>query len=253
MIDLTKDVAVVTGASAGLGRALALELIQRGMRVAGFGRNADLLAETSRLAGPNFLPLVVDVGDPSAVKIGMDRVSHELGFVGVLINNAAVYPSVDFLEETPETFMSTVAVNLGGMVACSHVALHEMVQKGYGRILNVSTFADLAPIPTSSAYSVSKGAARIFTRALVADISDRFPDIIVNDWVPGALATGMGIANGLNPEVAARWGASLAIWHERSLNGTIWDRDTEKLPMRSLKGRIKDALLMRKREPRSLS
>jgi hypothetical protein len=99
---------------------------------------------------------------------------------------------------------------------------------------------------------VSKGAARILTRALVADICDRFPDIVINDWMPGSLATDMGIAEGLDPALAARWGVSLALWHDRSLTGTVWERDTEQLPMRSLKGRIKDALLMRKRKPRIL-
>ena len=167
-------------------------------------------------------------------------------------NNAAVYPRLDFLDETPASFMSSVAINLGGMVACSHAVLGQMVDKGYGRILNVSTYADLAPIPASSAYSVSKGAARILTRALVADICDRFPDIVINDWMPGMLATEMGVAEGLDPAVSARWGVSLGLWHDQSLTGTVWERDTEQLPARSLKDRVKDLLLMRKRRPRVL-
>jgi NAD(P)-dependent dehydrogenase (short-subunit alcohol dehydrogenase family) len=252
MIDLKKGAAVVTGAGTGLGRALAIELARQGVQVAGFGRRAELLAETSKLAGPRFTPVRLDVGDPDAVKAGMDVVSRALGSVSLLINNAAVYPRLDFLDETPESFMQSVAINLGGVAACSHAALGQMVEKGYGRILNVSTFADLAPIPASSAYSVSKGAARILTRALVADICDRFPDIVINDWMPGSLATDMGIAEGLDPALAARWGVSLALWHDRSLTGTVWERDTEQLPMRSLKGRVKDALLMRKRKPRIL-
>lgn len=253
MIDLTKDVAVVTGAGSGLGRALALELTRRGLRVAGFGRRADRLNETAQLAGPAFFPVELDVSDPGAVKDGMARVARELGFIGLLINNAAVYPRLDFLDETPESFMESVAINLGGMVACSHAALLAMADKGYGRILNVSTFADLSPIPNSSAYAVSKGAAKVLTRALIADICDRFPDIVINDWMPGALATDMGIPDGLDPGVAAGWGASLALCHDRSLTGTIWERDTEHLPPRSLKGRVKDLLLRQKRQPRTVS
>jgi len=253
MNDLTKDVAVVTGAGTGLGRELALELSRRGVRVAGFGRRNDMLAGTARLAGSGFTPFLLDVGDPNAVKAGMAKVSRELGFIGLLINNAAVYPRLDFLDETPESFMSTVAINLGGMVACSHAALLEMAQRGYGRILNVSTFADLSPIPTSSAYAVSKGAAKVFTRALIADVCDRFPDIVINDWMPGALATDMGIPDGLDPTVAAAWGATLALCQDRSLTGTIWERDTEHLPPRSLKGRVKDLLLLQKRNPRTIS
>ena len=253
MIDLSSEVAVVTGAGTGLGRALSVELVRRGMRVAGFGRRADALAETAQLAGDRFVPIQTDVADFHAVHASFGEVSRVLGPVSLLINNAAVYPRLDFLDETPRSFMDTVAINLGGVAACSHVALGQMVERGFGRILNVSTFADLSPIPASSAYSVSKGAGRILTRALIADVCDRFPDIVINDWMPGALATDMGIQEGLDPAVAARWGVDLALWHDHSLIGTIWERDTEQLPLRSLKRRIKDALLRRSPQPRRLA
>lgn len=251
-MDLTQDVAVVTGASAGLGRALSIELARRGVRVVGFGRRADALDETARQAGPRFSSVVLDVSDIDAVTSAMATVSRDIGFVALLINNAAVYPRLDFLDETPQTFMSTVAINLGGMVACSHAALQHMVQRGHGRIVNVSTFADLAPIPSSSGYAVSKGAARIFTRALVADICDRFPGIVITDWIPGALATDMGIADGLDPRIAAAWGVELSLWHDRSLTGTLWAGDTEHLPPRSFKRRMLDAALRRAPVPRRL-
>ena len=110
---------------------------------------------------------------------------------------------------------------------------------------HVATFADVAPLPASSAYSVSKGAARVFSRALVADLGDRFPDIVVTDWMPGMLATRMGIADGLDPDVAAGWGVALSLWHERSLNGAVFEMDREILPPRGVKGRLKDLLLLR--------
>jgi len=170
-----------------------------------------------------------------------------------LINNAAVYPRRDFLEETGASFMDSIATNLGGTVACSRAALNSMVETGQGRILNVATFADLAPLPASSAYSVSKGAARILTRALVSDLGDRFPGIVISDWMPGMLATRMGIADGLAPHVSARWGAELALWHDPSLNGTTFEMDREILPPRGLKGKLKDLLLLRKTpRPRSI-
>ena len=253
MNDLTRGLAIVTGAGSGLGRAMAIALAHKDVRVAGFGRRADALEKTARLAGPRFVPCTVDVSSTEEVEAVMERLARDVAPVTILINNAAVYPRRDFLDETPQSFMHSVAINLGGMVNCSHVALKQMVQTGRGRILNVSTFADLAPIPMSSAYSVSKGAAKIFTRALRADIEDRFPDIIINDWMPGALATEMGIPDGIAPEVAARWGVELALWNDPSLRGTIWERDMEQLPHRSLKGRIKDKVLRRTRTPRRLT
>lgn len=234
------DVTIVTGAGAGLGRALAVELCRRGITVVGFGRGKGGLAETADHAGPLFHGMTVDVSDAGGVTDACGWITGALGPVVRLINNAAVYPRRDFLEETADSFMATVAVNLGGVVACSAAVLPEMVDRGAGRILNVSTFADMAPLPASSAYAVSKGAARIFTRALIADLGDRFPGIVINDWMPGILATTMGMADGLDPAIAARWGAELALMQDRSLMGTIWEMDRELLPPRSFKRRLLD-------------
>ncbi len=239
---LRQGQAVVTGAGGGLGRALAVALAGAGLSVAGLGRNGAALAETAALAGDGFSGHVCDVADPAAVQATF----ASLGPVALLINNAAVYPRRDFLEETPESFMQTVAINLGGIAACSRAALGSMVEAGRGRILNVATFADLSPLPASAAYATSKGAARILTRALVADLGDRFPGIVITDWMPGMLATKMGIPDGLAPEEAARWGVALALWHDPSLNGATFEMDREILPPRGLKARLKDRLLLRK-------
>lgn len=241
---------VITGAGGGLGRALAVELTRRGLRVAGLGRRLDALQETGRIAGEAFIPVQVDVADAGAVAVAFAALPAP---VTHLINNAAVYPRLDILQESPASFAQTIAINLGGMVACTDAALRQMVPTGVGRIMNVSTFADIAPLPASAAYAVSKGAARIYTRALVADLGDRFPQIVINDWMPGMLATGMGIAHGLDPAVAARWGAELLLMDDQGLTGTLWEMDRELLPPRSFKGRIKDRLLFRPRQkPRRL-
>lgn len=247
-------VAVVTGAGAGLGRAMAIELTRRGIRVAGFGRRKAGLEATLELAEKGrFIPKLVDVGDAGAVRTAFAELRAEAGDITILVNNAAVYPRLDFLQETPESFMKTLQVNVGGVVACTHAALETMSKTGLGRILNVGSFADLAPLPCSAAYSVSKGAARILTLALVADLSDRFPDIVISTWMPGILATDMGLPDGLDPAVAAQWGASLALWHDRSLNGSVFERNREVLAPRSLKRRLKDRVLLRSRPaPRQL-
>ena len=251
---IRNGIAVITGAGSGLGRALAVELTRQGVRVAGFGRRSAMLDETARLCdGGLFIAKTVDVSDTEAVRKAFTELRQEAGDVTILINNAAVYPHIDFLQETPESFMKTIEINFGGMVACAHAALKTMTESGIGRIIEVGSYADLAPLPCSGAYSVSKGAARIFTRALIADLSDRFPDIVMTTWMPGILATDMGLPDGLDPATAAKWGASLALWHDRSLNGAIFECDSEMLEARSLKGRIKDLVLLRKRpQPRRI-
>ena len=248
---MTDELAVVTGAGGGLGRALSRELAARGLVVAGIGRDDKALAETGTSCEGRFHPIIADLAEPDQVARAFAAID-QIGPVSILINNAAVYPRRDILDETPESFAATMAVNLGGVVTSTHEALARMVRTGRGRIVNVASMADIAPLPGSAAYSVSKGAARIYTRALVADMQDRFPDIVISDWLPGMLATRMGVRDGLAPEDAARWGARLAMWQDRSLNGTVWEMNRELLPPRGLKGRIKDRIMGRKRIARVL-
>ncbi|MGZ9809488.1 SDR family oxidoreductase [Pseudoroseicyclus sp. H15] len=230
-------IAVVTGAGSGLGRALSVELTRKGLRVAGIGRRAEALEETAALAGPGFIAAPADVADPASLTEAFARIRAE-GPVSILINNAAIYPRGDFIEESAEDFARVIAINLTGYAAAAKEALRDMVAAGEGRILNVSSYAGMAPLPGSGAYSVSKEAGRALTRAMIADLGARFPRIVINDWMPGALNTGMGIPDGLSPEVSAAWGAKLALWSDPSLAGTTWEMDHEVPPPQSLKRRI---------------
>ena len=247
--------AVVTGAGAGLGRALSCELAERGVGVVGVGRTEQTLRETqSMIAEGLFSFHVLDVADCDAVAELFGRLDEQGTEISILFNNAAVYDKADLLEVEPQEWMRSVEINLGGVLNFSLAALRRMSTTGVGRIINVATFADMAPLPGSSAYSVSKGAARIFTRALVADVRDRFPDIIINDWIPGALKTDMGLPDGIEPSLAAKWGVSLALNDDREINGTTFANNVEWLPPRSRKQLLKDMILLRpRRKPRVLA
>lgn len=239
----TPGVTVVTGASRGLGRALCELLLEQGTRVAGIARSGDLLAGMAEAHPGRFLPLPADVADPGVVAAAFARIRAELGPVSTLINNAAVYPHRDILDETPESFDRTLQVNLGGMVTCTAEALQDMVPRGSGRIINVTTYADAAPAPLAAAYSVSKGACRIYTRALLADLGDRFPDIVINEWIPGALNTSMGVPEGIDPRDAAQWGVRLARMQDRAISGLSFERDRSVSPPMGLKRRLLNRLL----------
>ena len=249
---LREGVAVVTGAGAGLGRALALELAAQGVQVAAIGRDPVALEALAAEGGGRIHPVVADVADGGQVRAAFARIAASLGAVTLLINNAAVYPRRDLLEDGAEGIMATVAVNLGGVTHCSLAALEGMVATGFGRIVNVSSFADVAPLPASAGYAVSKGAVRVLTRAMVADLGDRFPGIVIGDWMPGMLATRMGLAEGLDPAQAACWGVRLALCHDRSLNGAVFEMDREILPPRSLKRRMLERLTGRRTVARRL-
>ena len=147
---LLTGTAVITGAGSGLGRALALNLANRGMTVAGLGRRAEALDETAAEAGDNFHAIPTDISDFDALRAAFDQISA-LPPLTLLINNAATYPHRDILEESPESFMATMATNFGGMLTATRLSLDHFAETGFGRILNVATFADLHPLPTASA------------------------------------------------------------------------------------------------------
>lgn len=248
------QVALVTGAGKGLGRALALALAERGLRVAALGRQRPALDRLAAEAkGGQILPLEADVAEGEALRRAFDVIDAELGPVDILINNAAVYPHRDFLDETPEGFAQTLNINLGGAASCAMLALARMVPRGTGRIINITSFAGRRPAPMSSAYSVSKGAARILTEAMIADLGDRFPDIVINEWIPGALNTGMGVPEGHDPATAAQWGASLAVMHDPALTGITFVEDREEFPLLSLKRRLFNKITGRTPVPRRLT
>ena len=87
---------------------------------------------------------------------------------------------------------------------------------------------------------------------LIADLGDRFPGIVITDWMPGMLRTSMGTPDGLPPEQAAAWGVALALNADPALTGATFEMDREVLPPRGLKGKLKDLVLMRRRRPRRI-
>lgn len=248
--DDTAGVVLVTGASAGLGAALAQELTARGRAVVGLGRSAEGLERTLSGCAPGlFHPRCADVADPAALRRIVADAERDLGPVTVLINNAAVYGRADFVSTPAEDTLGQVAINLGGYVNATAAVLPYMAGRGQGRIVNVGSLAGEGPVPGSLAYSVSKLACHGFDRALAIELAGRLPGITVSEWIPGILATGMGLADGLPPATAAVWGATLALDPAPELHGTRFLGDRQMLPARSFKRRIKDMLLLRRPLP----
>lgn len=241
MQDAMTELAVVTEASWGIGQAVAEALARQGVRVAGLSRTAFV----PEVAG--ILPVVADLRDAADVARAFAGIRTRLGPATILINNAETYPDRDLLDETPDSFMDSIRLNLGGAFACCHAVLPDMVAQGRGRIINVVTFADVRPVPLAAGYSVSKGALRILTRALVADLGDRFPGIVITDWVPGTHTPRKGIPDGVDPKLAAEWGARLALMKTPEINGMVFLQDHEHAPPRSFNGRVKDRLLGQRR------
>ena len=186
-------IVVVTGAGFGIGRAFAVGFCADGGAVMGIGRSEADLAETARLCvGGRMHYVVGDVGREQDVLRLFAEANRLGGGVDILVNNAAQYPKVSFLQMTMEEWNAVIRTNVMGMAMCCHAALPGMLDRGFGRIVNVGTFAWLGPIANSSAYSASKAAVRPLTRALVAEIDrNRYPDVLINEFIPGVVRTRM--------------------------------------------------------------
>lgn len=239
-MNLSDKVIVVTGAGSGLGRAIAVGFCSDGATVIGIGRTREDLEETNRLCGVERMHFVVgDVGKPDDVKRLSSEAMHRHGKVDILINNAAQYPKLAFLDSSYEEWRGVIDTNVIGVTLCCREFLPAMLERGFGRIINLGSFAWRAPISNSSAYSASKGAVHSFTKALATEIDRlRFPDVLINELVPGAVRTRMS-ATGEEPidiYPHVRFVASLP---RNGPTGETFMQSTLQVQSRGLRARLK--------------
>jgi len=168
-------VALVTGAGTGIGRAVALELLRLGYRVALAGRRAEPLEQTRQLAGeaaPRALAVPTDVADEAAVAALFARTQQEFGRLDVLFNNAGRGAPAMPIEDLPvQTWREVVDVNLTGMFLCAQAAIRIMKDQDPrgGRIINNGSISAHAPRPFSIAYTSTKHAVTGLTKSISLD------------------------------------------------------------------------------------
>jgi NAD(P)-dependent dehydrogenase (short-subunit alcohol dehydrogenase family) len=169
-------VAVVTGGSAGLGRAIVRELADAGYDIGVLARGPDGLAGTAKDVadrGRRCVVVPTDVADARAVEDAADRVERELGPVDVWVNNAMAGVLAEFLDVTPEEFDRVTAVNYLGTVNGTRAALRRMVPRGRGHVVQISSALAYRGIPLQAAYSGSKHAVVGFTESVRAELRHR--------------------------------------------------------------------------------
>lgn len=202
---------VITGAGSGVGRGLAMGFAAEGATVIGIGRTESDLARTAADCAGRMHYVVGDINRTADVDRLFEEAARRCGRVDILLNNAAAYPKKGFLESSHEEWACAVQTNIVALAYCCRAALPGMLERGYGRIINVGTLAWLGPIPNSSAYSASKAAVMAFTRSLATEIDRaRYPDVLVNELLPGVFKTRMS-DEGLDPAAAYPHARHLAL------------------------------------------
>jgi acetoacetyl-CoA reductase/3-oxoacyl-[acyl-carrier protein] reductase len=189
-------VALVTGAARGIGRGIALALAAEGMAVAvGYHSAAALAAEAAeeiRATGGRALPVEVRVEDRAGVRAALAAVRDAFGPVDILVNNAAMAQEKPFLTLTDEDWSRMMAVNLQGPFICAQEALPDMLEKGWGRIVNIVSIGGQWGGLNQVHYAAAKAGLINFTRSLAKLYGGR--GITANAVSPGLVATRMTAA-----------------------------------------------------------
>jgi uncharacterized protein len=189
------QVAVVTGASSGLGRRLAVELAGRGATVVGIARRQALLDDLAaelRSHTPSSRTVACDVADADAYRAVLADVESTDGKVDVLIAAAAVESETHVPGADLEAFRTTIDVNFFGVVTGTLAVVPGMVSRRHGVVVNVSSDSARAPAPGGAAYAASKAAVSAFSEAVAMDVTDRGVHVYV--LYPGWVPTAMGMA-----------------------------------------------------------
>ena len=181
-------VALVTGASRGIGRGVAKALARAGYAVAANYRSNDEAA-ASLEAEAGVKTFRWDVSDYDASARGVARVEAALGPVEVLVNNAGISPDRFLHKMAPEVWRQVIDTNLNGFFNVTHRTIGGMRQRGFGRIVNMASLSAFAPNFGETAYGAAKGATVSFTRALARESIAR--GVTVNAVAPGYIDTDM--------------------------------------------------------------
>jgi NAD(P)-dependent dehydrogenase (short-subunit alcohol dehydrogenase family) len=219
MAKLKGQVAVVTGAGRGIGRAIAQAYAREEAHVALLARSADQLenaAEEIRAAGGGALPVPADITDRDSLAAALRRVEEQLGPVDVLVNNAGSFYAIGPLWEVdPEKWWTDVTINLRGVFLCCQAVLPGMIVRNRGRILNMIGGGTGNPFPHGSGYASSKAAVMRLTECLVEELRQAGSAVTAFAMGPGLVRTALTEYQLESPE-GQKWMSRIQTMFEES-------------------------------------
>jgi len=181
-MEISQKVAIVTGASSGIGRDTAIALAQRGARVVLCARSKEKLEEVAaniRQNGGEALPIPVDVTQPLAVENMVKATLAQFRRVDILVNNAGIGYFGPFASMALEDIEKVLAVNFWGVIHCTQAVLPAMMEQKSGQIINVSSVVGKRGVPGLAVYSASKFALVGLTEALRGEVADHGIQVIL--------------------------------------------------------------------------
>ncbi|PID84820.1 MAG: short-chain dehydrogenase [Chloroflexi bacterium] len=199
--DLSDKVALITGASRGIGQAIAEAYAAAGAQVVLSSRTQeklDTVAEMIRNQGGEALPIAAHTGNSHAVQQVVDQATAAYGGIDIVVNNAATNPHFGHILTAEESHWDkTLDVNVKGYFRVAKICAESMQKRGGGKIINVASIAGLEPQPMMGVYSVSKAAVLMLTEVMAAELAQF--NIQVNAIAPGFVKTKFSSALWQNP------------------------------------------------------
>jgi NAD(P)-dependent dehydrogenase (short-subunit alcohol dehydrogenase family) len=215
--DIGGQIAMVTGASRGIGHDLVLALAAAGARVAAAVRDpgdADAVVDEAVRAGGESAGVTLDLTDRASIERAVEETVERFGRLDILVNNAGLGTNHDALEATEQEWDELFAVNVRGLFFACQSAGRRMVEQRHGRIVNLASQAGLVGIPRHAAYSASKGAVIALTRVLALEWAPY--GVTVNSVAPTFVRT-PGTAERLDqPEFLAEVVSKIPVGHVAS-------------------------------------
>jgi NAD(P)-dependent dehydrogenase (short-subunit alcohol dehydrogenase family) len=236
-------IAVVTGASSGIGRRLALDLAEQGATVVGLARRRELLANVEALlrsSSAESATRVCDVGDTASFQQTIGEIEDQHGHIDVLINNAAIEQLTPASEGLSPAYRQIFNVNVFGVIAGTLAVLPGMVARRSGIVVNVSSDSARAPEPGHGAYSASKAAVAAFTEAMAHEVADRgvHVHVLYPAWVPTAMGmSGTDDGGSLPPRLVRRTESQVSALVMRRMGEPRMEINAAALPLLALIGR----------------